>query len=227
MVRILLYVVLGIPVVAVALHTLIRIVRSICKFPIPPFLADAIDNPLRHRLQPPDLTPARHGIAPGMRVLEVGPGNGTYTLATARWVGDEGKVVTIDIEPTLIERVRRRAAAEGVANMEARVADVFDLPFDDESFDAIYMLAVIGEIPTPERAMAEFYRVLRPEGTLAFGELLMDPDYPLPRTLTRWASSAGFRLREKAGNLFYYTLVFRKESTGGGCRRPESTGHGG
>jgi ubiquinone/menaquinone biosynthesis C-methylase UbiE len=210
MARTLFYVLLGIPAGAVVLHTLIRIVRTIYKFPIPPFLANAIDNPLRRRLQPPDETPARHGIEPGMRVLEVGPGNGTYTLATARWVGAAGEVVTIDIELTLIERVRRRAEAEGVANLEARVADVFDLPFDDASFDAIYMLAVIGEIPTPERAMAEFYRVLRPRGTLAFGELLMDPDYPLPRTLTRWASSAGFRLRQKVGNLFYYTLLFEK-----------------
>jgi ubiquinone/menaquinone biosynthesis C-methylase UbiE len=208
----LLYVFLGLPALIVVLHTVIRIVRAFHKFPIPEFAANAIDNPLRRRIQPPEETPARLGIEPGMTVLEVGPGNGTYTVATARRVGEAGKVVTVDIEPKMIERVHRRMEAEGVANVEARVADVYDLPFDEATFDAVYMIAVIGEIPAPDRAMKELYRVLKPSGSLAFGELLMDPDYPRARTLVRWAASAGFRLREKVGNVFYYTLVLEKGS---------------
>jgi ubiquinone/menaquinone biosynthesis C-methylase UbiE len=210
MVRRLLYVVLAIPSLFLIWHTLVRIVRYFYKFPIPEFMAGAIDNPLRRRMQPPDEMPLRHGIEPGMRVLEVGPGNGRYTLATARRVGDSGRVVAIDIESKMVERVRIRAEAEGVANVEARVADVYDLPFDAGSFDATYMIAVIGEIPDPDRAMREFYRVLKPGRTLAFSELLMDPDYPRAGTLVRKASAAGFRLREKVGSFFYYTLVFEK-----------------
>jgi ubiquinone/menaquinone biosynthesis C-methylase UbiE len=206
--RILIYIVVGLPLLVVILHTILRIVRYFYKFPMPQFLANAIDNPLRRRVQPPDETPARHGIEPGMTVLEVGPGNGTYTVATARRVGDKGKVATIDIEPKMIERVTRRAQAEGIENIEARVADVHYLPFEDGYFDAIYMIAVIGEIPTPEKAMREFYRVLMPSGTLAFGELLNDPDYPRGGTLIRKATSARFRLKEKVGNFFYYTLIF-------------------
>ncbi|MCL7453722.1 MAG: class I SAM-dependent methyltransferase [Anaerolineae bacterium] len=145
-----------------------------------------------------------------MRVLEVGPGNGRYTLATARRVGQDGQVVAVDIEPKMVERVRSRAGAEGVTNVEARLADVYGLPFDNGSFDAAYMIAVIGEIPDPDRAMREFYRVLRPGGTLAFSELLLDPDYPLASTLVRRAGAAGFRLRERIGGLWHYTLVFEK-----------------
>jgi ubiquinone/menaquinone biosynthesis C-methylase UbiE len=110
----------------------------------------------------------------------------------------------------MIERLERRARAEGMANIEARVADVFELPFEDGHFDAVYMIAVIGEIPTPERAMREFHRVLSASGTLAFSELLVDPDFPLPRTLERLAASAGFRLIEKMGGWTHYTLVFEK-----------------
>jgi ubiquinone/menaquinone biosynthesis C-methylase UbiE len=208
--RILIYIVIGLPLLVVILHTILRIVRYFYKFPMPQFLANAIDNPLRRRVQPPDETPARHGIEPGMTVLEVGPGNGTYTVATARRVGDKGKVVTIDIESKMIERVTRRAQAEGIENIEARVADVYDLPFEDGYFDAIYMIAVVGEIPAPDEAMKEFYRVLRPSGTLAFSELLNDPDYPLAGTLIQKATSAGFRLKEKVGNFFYYTLILEK-----------------
>lgn len=206
--RILIYIVLGLPVCAALLLTIVRIVRYFYKFPMPQFLANAIDNPFRHRIQPPAKTPARHGIEPGMTVLEVGPGNGTYTVATAQRVGDKGKVVTIDIEPKMIERVTRRAQGEGVENIEAYVADVYNLPFQNGFFDAIYMIAVIGEIPEPDRAMKEFNRALSPSGTLAFSEFLPDPDYPRAKTLIQKAAPAGFRLKKKVGNFFYYTLIF-------------------
>jgi ubiquinone/menaquinone biosynthesis C-methylase UbiE len=96
-------------------------------------------------------------------------------------------------------------------NIDARVADVYDLPFENSSFDLIYMIAVINEIPDIPKALAEFHRVLKPSGTLVFSELIPDPDYPLARTLTRKTQSQGFHLREKIGNFFYYTLIFEKD----------------
>ena len=145
-----------------------------------------------------------------MTVLEVGPGSGTYTMGAARRIGEQGKLVTVDIEPKMVERVKQRAEAEGVENIEARVADVYELPFDDGAFDVVYMIAVIGEIPEPVRAMQEFHRVLSPSGTLVFSELLQDPDYPLASSVTQMAALAGFRLRRKIGGFFYYTLQFEK-----------------
>lgn len=210
MLRKLLWVFLAIPALFIVLHTIIRIIRHFYKFPIPEFLAELIDHPLRRKFQPPYETAVRHGLEPGMLVLEVGPGSGTYTIGAARRVGEQGKIVTVDIEPRMIERVRRKAQKEGITNIEARVADVYDLPFDDEAFDAVYMIAVIGEIPEPDRAMGEFHRVLKPGGTLLFSEMLLDPDYPLASTLIRLASAAGFRLKERIGSFFYYTLISEK-----------------
>src|SRR3972149_4627616 len=133
----LLWILLGLPSLAILLHTAVRIVRHFYKFPMPQFLANVIDNPLRRRIQPPDAIPVRHGIEPGMTVLEIGPGNGTYTLATARRGGNTGKVVTVDIEPKMIERVTHRAQADGITNVDARVANVYALPFDDGTFDVV------------------------------------------------------------------------------------------
>jgi ubiquinone/menaquinone biosynthesis C-methylase UbiE len=211
MLRVLGSLILALFFIPVILHTLVRIVRYFYKFPMPQFLANLIDNPLRRKIQPPGKMPIRHGIHPGMTVLEVGPGNGRYTVEAARRVGNRGKLVTIDIEPKMIERVRQRAQAEGLTNLEAKVADVYNLPFEDEMFDAIYMITVISEIPEPVRAMKEFYRVLAPSGTLAFSELLTDPDYPLAQTLIRQAGEASFRLKEKLGTFFAYTLIFEKQ----------------
>lgn len=194
----------------ISFQIVLRLVRRIYKFPIPHFLTNLIDNPIRRRIQPPESTPTRHGIRTGMSVLEVGPGNGTYTLAASQAVGDAGRVVAIDIEPRIIEKLKQRVELEGAGNIEVRIADVHKLPFPEASFDVIYMITVIGEIPAPGEAMHEFHRVLRHGGTLAFSEFLPDPDYSLPRTLTDLAGGAGFHLRSRLGKLFYYTLLFEK-----------------
>lgn len=209
--RSLIIIIFGILVFALLLHTIIRIVRHFYKFPMPQFAANLIDNPLRRRFQPPEDMPLRHGVTAGMRILEIGPGNGTYTMATATQVGKRGKVITVDIEPKMIQWVETRVQREGVRNIEARVADVFELPFDPGYFDMVYMIAVIGEIPTPERALKEFHRVLSPTGTLAFSEILMDPDYPRAQWLISLANEAGFQVKDKIGNFFYYTLIFGKD----------------
>ena len=101
---------------------------------------------------------------------------------------------------------------EGVSNITARVVDVYELPFEDGSFDLVYMITVINEIPDIPAALAEFQRVLKPSGKLVFSELLLDPDYPLAGTLTRKVQAQGFRLVEKIGSFFYYTLRFEKEN---------------
>jgi ubiquinone/menaquinone biosynthesis C-methylase UbiE len=207
---VLLKLVIGLPVFAVLWLAFVRLVRHFYKFPMPEFMAPVIDNPFRRRFQPPEAMPIRHALLPGMRVLEVGPGNGRYTLAAAHYLGPQGKLVAIDIEPRMIKRLNHRIGLEGASNVVGQLANVYTLPFEDNTFDAAYMITVIGEIPEPIRAMQEFYRVLRPGGILAFSELFLDPDYPLARTLIRQAETAGFRLKARVGNWWTYSVVFEK-----------------
>lgn len=203
---------LAVPAIYVVWRGVARFIRRRYKFPMPEFMAGVIDNPLRRKfIQPPDEMARRLGLRPGMRVLEVGPGSGTYTAAVARHLGPEGHLTAIDIEPKIIERTRARVAAEGLTNFDARVADVFALPFEDGTFDAVFMIAVIGEIPTPERAAAEFARVLKPGGVLAFSELWPDPDYPHPPELAEWVAPAGFEpVTLERGFLSYYYVFVRQ-----------------
>ena len=207
---ILICVVLGPPALLLVLYTLGRLLKRLCVIPCPVALADLIDNRFRRRIQPPEETAERHGIKPGMIVLEVGPGNGTYALAVARTLGPEGKLVAVDVQQRMIDKVAARAAAEGIDNVEVLLADVHALPFDDRTFDAVFLIFVIGEIREPARAMTELCRVLKPGGTAAFTEHFMDPYYHLRRTLVRWAASAGLQLKKRLGNFFLYTLIFEK-----------------
>lgn len=210
MFKVILFVMLATVTLPFLLHTVVRAIRHFWKFPMPDFLANLIDNPLRRKIQPPDKMPARHGIFFGMRVLEIGPGNGAYTVATARTVGETGRVVAVDIEPKMIARLRRRVLAEKAANIDALVADACALPFSGASFDAIYMIAVIGEMPAPLLAMQAFQRVLKPAGTLAFSELVLDPDWPRPETLMRLGRIANFGHKQTVGGILSYTLLLEK-----------------
>ena len=189
---------------------LIRVFRKLVHFPMPEFMAGLIDNPWRHVLMPPAQTAARHALQPGMTVLEIGPGNGTYSVAAARGLLPGGRLVSVDIEPKMLARLQRKVQAAGLTNVEMRLADVHHLPYGNETFDAIFMIAVIGELPDPHLALLEFHRVLKAGGTLALSELLPDPDYSLPGTLERLGAAAGFTRRLLHGNLFYYTLVLGK-----------------
>ncbi len=72
------------------------------------------------------------------------------------------------------------------------------------------MITVLGEIPDPDRALAELHRVLAPDGVLSIGEAFLDPDYPFSAEAIRRVEAAGFRLAERHGNFWEYALNFRR-----------------
>jgi SAM-dependent methyltransferase len=106
----------------------------------------------------------------GSRVLDVAGGSGNAALAAARAGSD---VVCTDFVPSLLERARRRAVAEGLA-IETREADAESLPFDDASFDAVISAIGVMFAPDQERAAAELLRVCRPGGTIALASWAPD-----------------------------------------------------
>jgi ubiquinone/menaquinone biosynthesis C-methylase UbiE len=82
------------------------------------------------------------GLAPGMRVLDLGCGTGDVSLLAAKLVGPAGAVVGVDRDPRAIEEARRRAPGPNISFLEAPI-DRIDLPA--ESFDAI----VARRVPPP------------------------------------------------------------------------------
>jgi ubiquinone/menaquinone biosynthesis C-methylase UbiE len=72
------------------------------------------------------------------------------------------------------------------------------------------MITVLQEIPDPKRAPAEAKRVLKFGGKLAVTEFLPDPDYPLKSPTVRMGQEAGFALDAVLGNVWTYTVRFRK-----------------
>ena len=176
--------------------------------PCPAALSWLVDNPVRHSAVPRLLD--RVGIRPGERVLELGPGPGAFTVEAARRVGPHGRVVAVDIQPHMIAQVKARVRQAGLTNVETHVASAHTLPLPSASIDRAFLITVLGEIPDPNRALAELHRVLAPDGVLSVGEAFVDPDYPFPAETIHRVEAAGFRLIERHGNFWDYTLNFRR-----------------
>jgi len=178
--------------------------------PMPPMFSSFVENPLRRRFFSPRRSLDRIGIAAGMTVLELGPGPGFLTIEASQRVGNKGRLCSLDIAPAMIARLRKKIAVENADNVALAVGSGECLPFKDVTFDLAYLVTVIGEIPDQDRALRELYRVLRPCGILSIAEFLPDPDYPLRRTVTSKAVSAGFEPYQQLGNPFNYALNFRR-----------------
>ena len=118
-------------------------------------------------------------LQPGWSVLDAGCGPGTITLGLARAVAP-GCVIGIDVEGAQFEQARATARREGL-NVELREASVYELPFEDSRFDAIFSHALLEHLTDPQIAIAEFRRVLKPGGLIGLragdlGGLLIDAD---------------------------------------------------
>lgn len=204
--------ILGFILMSLALHTLLRVIRRFYHFPIPGFLTQLIDNPIRRRfIQRPEVVADRMRLGPGMTVVEIGPGKGSYTKAVAERVLPDGRVYAIDIQESVIERLRERFEKEGVTNVHPMIDDAYDLSLEDGSVDRILAIAVLPEIPNPVRVLRECRRVLKPGGLVCLSEVFSDPDYPRRCTEVRWAEEAGLVLEEEFGNFFLYQLNFMKK----------------
>jgi ubiquinone/menaquinone biosynthesis C-methylase UbiE len=140
----------------------------------------------------------------GERVLEIGPGTGYYTLDLAEWVGSDGAIEIFDLQPKFLAHTMGRAAERGLDNVKPTQGDAQALPFEDDSMDAVVLVAVLGEVPDPDAALGEIKRVLRPGGRLVVGELAGDPHFTSASTLERRGEAAGLRLERRSGPRFGY-----------------------
>jgi ubiquinone/menaquinone biosynthesis C-methylase UbiE len=135
----------------------------------------------------------------GERVLEIGPGTGYYTFEIAARL-DGGQVDVFDIQQEMLDHVMRTANERGVTNIRPALGDAQSLPYADESFDAVVLVTVLGEIPDPDRALGEIARVLRPGGRLIVGELFGDPHMVTTGKLRERAERADLSFSRRLGN---------------------------
>ena len=151
---------------------------------------------------------------PGMTVLDVGCGPGRLTLPLAERVGDSGQVVAVDIQAGMLDRVREKAKAAGIENLELVHAGIGEGRLGLGRFDRAVLVTVLGEIPDRQAAMKEIFEALKPGGLLAVTEVIFDPHFQRRSTIARLAAEAGFHQREMHGNRIAYTMILARPNDG-------------
>jgi SAM-dependent methyltransferase len=145
--------------------------------------------------------------AAGERMLEIGPGTGLQSLHVAPQLGTDGRLDIVDIQPEMLDHVARRADREGIKTIVPTLGDATQLPFDNHTFDAVYLVTALGEIGRPEQTLSEFRRVLRPHGRLVVGEFF-DRHWISFGRLHRYADSCGLHLQDRRGPSLAYLASF-------------------
>jgi SAM-dependent methyltransferase len=123
--------------------------------------------------------PVRHArLRPGEVVLDVGCGAGLDTLLAARRVGPGGRVIGLDMTPTMVERTREHAALAGTDWVEARQGLMEAIPLGDATVDVVVTNGALNLSTRKSRALAEMVRVLRPGGRLSLADLVVTEALP-------------------------------------------------
>jgi len=176
--------------------------------PMPYTMRWILHTPLRGLVHPVQPMLDRFGVRPGATVLELGPGNGYFSIEAGRRLEDGGRLVCLDIQPPMLSDLRDRLAAAGVTNAHPVLGDAHHLPLADASVDVAFLVTVLGEIPDRPQGLAELRRVLKPGAILSITESLTDPDYQFEDTVRDVCRASGFTPRDHHRGLVGFTMNF-------------------
>ncbi len=187
-----------------------RLLSKQWSLPCPTILAWSLENPLAQKLNRTAVTLDRIGFTPGQRILEFGPGPGRLLIPAAERVLPGGEAVGVDLQPGMIERLKRNATRKGVSNLRAIQGDATAPVVEEGSFDVVVMSCALGEILDRAGVIRQAYRALRPGGRLSVSEMFGDPHYQSKATVERLAHEAGFETEAVLGGRMIFTANFRK-----------------
>ncbi|HZY65208.1 MAG TPA: methyltransferase domain-containing protein [Rubrobacteraceae bacterium] len=178
--------------------------------PLPPRLSFLLENPVTEHFVGADLLVERLDLAPGMSVLDAGCGPGRLTIPLARAVGEEGRVVALDSQRAMLDRLEGRLDALNLSNVRPVEAGLGEGALERNYFDRAVLAMVLGEVRDRASALREIRAALKPGGILSITEVVGDPDYHRPSTVRRKVEAAGLRLVARYGGFPAYTLNFEK-----------------
>ena len=170
-------------------------------------MAWILDLPARRFICSPRKHADRLPLEKSSTVLEVGPGSGYYSVEVARRI-PEGHLELFDIQQEMLEKCRSKFQAASISNVGYTPGNGSDLPFEDNTFDIVYMVAVFGEIEDQMTCLTGIKRILKPGGSLSITEHYPDPDFTSLSEVKEAAILAGFKFTRSLGWRWAFTANF-------------------
>lgn len=132
-------------------------------------------------------------IQEGETVLDLGSGGGIDVFLAANKVGDQGKVIGVDMTPDMISAAVENAQKGGYNNVEFKLGEIENLPIEDSTIDVIISNCVINLTPDKNKAYQEVYRVLKPGGRILVSDLVTEGFIPeeIRRNFQAWSECVG------------------------------------
>ena len=149
----------------------------------------------------------RAELEPGDSALDVCCGTGDLAFELARRVRSEGRVIGSDFSERMLDLAREKAATRGVSHVRFEWADALDLPYDDESFDAVTVGFGVRNLADLDQGIEEMTRVLKPGGRLVILEITQPRRPPLSTFFSLWFDRLVPVLGTIAGDREAYTYL--------------------
>lgn len=166
----------------------------------PWWIGYVLASPLRRLVCDPDRILGPH-LRPGMRAMDIGPGMGFFSLPMARMVGEQGRVICVDLQEKMLrsleQRAQRKGLGERIETLLSPAPNDLGLAGLDGSVDFALAIAVIHEVVDPAAAFGQVLGALAPRGRLLFCEPKGHvPDERFEASL-RAAQEVGFSVVER------------------------------
>ena len=117
-------------------------------------------------------------INKGDVVVDLGSGAGNDAFVARAVVGEEGRVIGIDMADSMIAKARTNAEKQAFNNVEFRLGDIEDVPLADNTADVVVSNCVFNLVPDKDRAFEETKRILKPGGHFAISDIVTVGDLP-------------------------------------------------
>lgn len=117
-------------------------------------------------------------IKAGDTVLDLGSGAGNDCFVARALVGQQGKVIGVDMTEAMIAKARENNKKLGFTNVEFRLGDIENMPVEADSVDVVISNCVLNLVPDKDKSFAEIFRVLKPGGHLSVSDIVLRGSLP-------------------------------------------------